>query len=83
MLREGREYESLNLSAHRQTSWLSVTRNAGCAAWVRGRARRHGDTRRSINIYVARAPNIRLKILEQECNSLIESHMMTGVKIWG
>jgi hypothetical protein len=37
----------------------------------------------SINICVARAPNIEVKVLEQVYNALIESRMMTGVEIWG
>jgi hypothetical protein len=37
----------------------------------------------SINICLARAQNIQVKVLEQMCNSLIESRLMTGVEIWG
>jgi hypothetical protein len=37
----------------------------------------------SINICLARAQNIQVKVLEQIYNSLIESRMMTGVEIWG
>jgi hypothetical protein len=37
----------------------------------------------SINICVARAPNIQVKVLEQVYNALVESRMMTGVEIWG
>jgi hypothetical protein len=37
----------------------------------------------SINICVARAPNIEVKISEQLYNALVESRMMTGVEIWG
>jgi hypothetical protein len=36
-----------------------------------------------INICVARAPNIEVKVLEQVYNTLVESRMMTGVEIWG
>jgi hypothetical protein len=35
----------------------------------------------SVNICVARAPNIEVKVLEQVCNALVESRMMTGVEI--
>jgi hypothetical protein len=37
----------------------------------------------SINICVARAPNIEVKVLEEVYNALVESRMMTGVEIWG
>jgi hypothetical protein len=37
----------------------------------------------SINICVARAPDIEVKVLEQVYNALIESRMMPGVEIWG
>jgi hypothetical protein len=37
----------------------------------------------SINICVARAPNIEVKVLEQVCYTLVESRMTTGVEIWG
>jgi hypothetical protein len=37
----------------------------------------------SINICVARAPNIEVKVLEQLYNTLVESHMMTEVEILG
>jgi hypothetical protein len=37
----------------------------------------------SINICVARAPNIEVKVLKQVYNALVESRMMTGVEIWG
>jgi hypothetical protein len=33
-------------------------------------------------ICVVRAPNIEVKVLEELYNSLVESHMMTGVEIW-
>jgi hypothetical protein len=36
-----------------------------------------------INICIARAPNIEVKVLEQVYNALVESRMMTGVEIWG
>jgi hypothetical protein len=36
-----------------------------------------------INICVARASNIEVKVLEQVYNALVESRMMTGVEIWG
>jgi hypothetical protein len=32
----------------------------------------------SISIYVARAPNIEVRVLEQLYNSLAQSHIMTG-----
>jgi hypothetical protein len=32
---------------------------------------------------MARAPNIEVKVIEQVYNALVESHMMTGVEIWG
>jgi hypothetical protein len=38
---------------------------------------------RNINICLARARNIQVKVLGQIYNSLIESRMMTGVEIWG
>jgi hypothetical protein len=34
-----------------------------------------------INICVARLPRMEVKVLEQICNSLIESHVMTGMEI--
>jgi hypothetical protein len=37
----------------------------------------------SINICLARAPNMGINILEQLYASLTESGMMTGVEIWG
>lgn len=37
----------------------------------------------SINTCIARVPNIKVKVLEQIYNSLIESRMMTRVEIWG
>jgi hypothetical protein len=37
----------------------------------------------SINICLARAQNIQVKVLEQIYSSLIESRMMMGVEIWG
>jgi hypothetical protein len=37
----------------------------------------------SINICVARAPNIDVKVLKQLYNALVESRMMTAVEIWG
>jgi hypothetical protein len=37
----------------------------------------------SINVRLARAPNMGINILEQLHVSLIESRMMTGVEIWG
>jgi hypothetical protein len=37
----------------------------------------------SINICIARAPNIKVKVLEQAYNALVESRMTTGVEIWG
>jgi hypothetical protein len=37
----------------------------------------------SINICVARAPNIEVKVLVQIYNALVASRMMTGVEIWG
>jgi hypothetical protein len=36
----------------------------------------------SINICLARAQNIQVKVLELIYNSLIESRMMTEVEIW-
>jgi hypothetical protein len=36
-----------------------------------------------INISMARAPNMEVKVLEQVYNALVESRMMTGVEIWG
>jgi hypothetical protein len=38
---------------------------------------------KSINMCVARALNIEVKVLEQVYNALVESRMMTGVEIWG
>jgi hypothetical protein len=40
-------------------------------------------TLNSINICLARAPNMGINILEQLYVPLIESRMMTGVEIWG
>jgi hypothetical protein len=37
----------------------------------------------SINICMARAPNIEVKVAEQVYNALVESRMMAGVEIWG
>jgi hypothetical protein len=41
------------------------------------------STLNSINICVARAPNIEVKISEQLYNALVQPRMMTGVEIWG
>jgi hypothetical protein len=39
-------------------------------------------TLNSANICVARAPESKINILMKCCNSLIQSHMLTGMATW-
>jgi hypothetical protein len=52
--------------------------------WERKQAANRGKSAlNSINICVARTPNIEVKVLERLYNLLVQSCTMTGVGIWG
>jgi hypothetical protein len=68
------EIKYLRIILDGRGKWEKVKRQVG----IRGKTALN-----SINICLARAPDMGINILEQLYVSLIESRMMTGVEIWG